>query len=174
MVGNFNHCAIENFHQSVRNQLPLKWIIAIAGNGLDIEGASPLEHWGNDLDSQTWDPCNFVLRRKKRQEPLQHTYSLLCDQAEENISTHPRRMCVQPADLDPDFTSGLLLLKDLIIAGWWWGTIKCIPRSACKGLNSLSILVAWGLWKHRNTCVLEGARPSIEMLLQSAANESNL
>jgi hypothetical protein len=28
-----------------------------------------------------------------------------------------------------------------------------------KGLNSLIILVAWEIWKHRNACVFEGVVP---------------
>jgi hypothetical protein len=47
---------------------------------------------------------HLCIKKKKAEEPLQHTYSPLCDQAEENISTHPHLMCVRPADLDPDFT----------------------------------------------------------------------
>jgi hypothetical protein len=54
---------------------------------------------------------------------------------------------------------------------YWWSKIT---RGSRKGLNSLIILVAWELWKHQNACVFEGARSSIEVLLQSVANESNL
>ncbi|KAG0516531.1 hypothetical protein BDA96_09G011000 [Sorghum bicolor] len=56
-------------------------------------------------------------------------------------------------------------------SGRWCSTNKGIPRGSCKGLNSLIILVAWELWKYRNACVFEGARPSIEVLHQSVANE---
>ena len=36
-----------------------------------------------------------------------------------------------------------------------------------KGLNSLIILVSWEIWKHRTSCVFEGASQDIKELLQS-------
>jgi hypothetical protein len=57
---------------------------------------------------------------------------------------------------------------------WWCCAIKSVPKNKRKGLNTLSILVAWELWKHQNACVFEGARPNIEVLLQSVANESTM
>lgn len=36
---------------------------------------------------------------------------------------------------------------------WWRNTIATSPKEAHKGLNSLIILLAWELWKHRNVCV---------------------
>jgi hypothetical protein len=49
-----------------------------------------------------------------------------------------------------------------------------VPKEQKSGLNSLIILVAWELWKHRNDCVFEGERPSVEVVLQKIANESSL
>jgi hypothetical protein len=57
---------------------------------------------------------------------------------------------------------------------WWCCTIKSVQKNKGKGLNTLIILVAWELWKHQNACVFEGARPNIEVLLQSVANESTM
>jgi hypothetical protein len=57
---------------------------------------------------------------------------------------------------------------------WWCNTIQAAPKDMWKGLNSLIILVAWEVWKHRNSCVLEGIRPSIQILLQTVTNESSL
>ena len=54
---------------------------------------------------------------------------------------------------------------------WWSCAIKSVPKNKRKGLNILIILVAWELWKHQNACVFEGARPNIEVLLQSLGNE---
>jgi hypothetical protein len=42
-----------------------------------------------------------------------------------------------------------------------------------KDLNSLIIVVAWEIWKHRNAIAFEGARPNIQTLL-TVANESSL
>jgi hypothetical protein len=45
--------------------------------------------------------------------------------------------------------------------GWWKRSTVAIPKEAHKGLNSLIILVAWEIWKHRNTCVFDNKRPSV-------------
>jgi hypothetical protein len=42
-----------------------------------------------------------------------------------------------------------------------------------KGLNSLTILVAWEIWKHRNASVFE-VLPNAKLLLQAVANEGIL
>jgi hypothetical protein len=54
--------------------------------------------------------------------------------------------------------------------------IRNVPMDRRKGLNSLVILVAWEIWKHRNPCVLEGVRLCISIVLQAVwqlANESS-
>jgi hypothetical protein len=43
-----------------------------------------------------------------------------------------------------------------------------------QDLNSLIIVVAWEIWKHRNAIAFEGARPNIQTLLLTVANESSL
>ena len=43
-----------------------------------------------------------------------------------------------------------------------------------KGLNSLIILVAWEIWKHRNVCVFEGASPNVQEVLHAMAIEGSL
>ena len=103
----------------------------------------------------------------------------LCDQAEENIQ-HTLISCVFARQIWTMIFQKLDLLSfapqgsNIRFSGWWCGTIKGVPRGSRKGLNSLIILVACELWKHRNACVFEGATPSTEVLLQSVANESNL
>jgi hypothetical protein len=49
-----------------------------------------------------------------------------------------------------------------------------VPKDLRKGLKSLIILVAWELWKHRNSIVFNGGRPDISELLLAVANESAL
>ena len=73
---------------------------------------------------------------------------------------------------------------NLVIAGpatsttsfsaWWSLTIKSVPKDRRRGLNSLIILVTWEIWKHRNACVFEGARPSVQLLLQTVSSECAL
>jgi hypothetical protein len=56
-------------------------------------------------------------------------------------------------------------------SAWWCSSIKSVPKDLKKGLNSLIILVTWEIWKHRNSCVFEGARPSVQVLLQQVSSE---
>jgi hypothetical protein len=42
------------------------------------------------------------------------------------------------------------------------------------GFNSLVILGAWILWKHRNRCVFDGIAPSLAAVLAQAGEERRL
>jgi hypothetical protein len=52
----------------------------------------------------------------------------------------------------------------LSFADWWRKTMRRVSKEHRKGVNSLIILGAWIIWKHRNACVFEGASPSISMI----------
>ena len=49
-----------------------------------------------------------------------------------------------------------------------------VPKAERKGLNSLIILVAWEVWKHRNSCVFKNATPSTREVLRAVSAEGNL
>jgi hypothetical protein len=51
--------------------------------------------------------------------------------------------------------------------------IKSVEKNLRKGLNSLIILVAWEIWKHRNSCVFEGAIPCVQGVVSAVAEEGN-
>jgi hypothetical protein len=38
---------------------------------------------------------------------------------------------------------------------WWRKVVKLVPKERRQGLNSLTILTTWEIWKHRNSCVFE-------------------
>jgi len=57
---------------------------------------------------------------------------------------------------------------------WWCQAIKGFDKKMRKGLNSLIILVAWELWKHRNACVFKGALPDVQLVLEAVTNEDVL
>uniref|UniRef100_A0A0A8Z1B8 Uncharacterized protein n=1 Tax=Arundo donax TaxID=35708 RepID=A0A0A8Z1B8_ARUDO len=46
-----------------------------------------------------------------------------------------------------------------------------VKKEDRKGVNSLIILGAWMLWKHRNACVFGGASPNLQELIRLAMGE---
>ena len=64
--------------------------------------------------------------------------------------------------------------RDQEFTGWWRKAAKRVPKEKKKGFNTLIILGAWLLWKHRNACVFEGASPSMNDLLRSFDDEHHL
>lgn len=64
--------------------------------------------------------------------------------------------------------------SDDSFSDWWCKAIKGLPKDLKKGLNSLIILCAWELWKHRNFCVFEGGRPDLQLVLQSVREDCSL
>jgi hypothetical protein len=43
-----------------------------------------------------------------------------------------------------------------------------------KGFNTLVILVAWCIWKHRNACVFYGVSPNSNAVLQQIQEDARL
>jgi hypothetical protein len=54
---------------------------------------------------------------------------------------------------------------------WWRRANETVGGAARKGLNSIFILGAWVLWKHRNSCVFDAAAPSLAVALSQAGEE---
>ena len=59
-------------------------------------------------------------------------------------------------------------------SGWWKRSIAAVPKEAHKGLNSLIILVAWEIWKHRNSCVFDNKRLSVQEVIRAVSSEGGL
>jgi len=47
-------------------------------------------------------------------------------------------------------------------------------KTSTKRVNSLVILSAWVIWKHRNACVFDGTTPNLQGALQSFKDECHL
>ena len=47
---------------------------------------------------------------------------------------------------------------------WWRKVDNSASGDLRKGLNSLVILGAWSIWRHRNDCVFNGATPNVIMI----------
>ncbi|GJN12953.1 hypothetical protein PR202_ga31282 [Eleusine coracana subsp. coracana] len=54
-----------------------------------------------------------------------------------------------------------------MFADWWRKAHKQATKEKRKGPNTLIILGAWILSKHRNSCVFEGAQPNIQKILSN-------
>ena len=61
-----------------------------------------------------------------------------------------------------------------MFADWWKKAERKIQKQHRKGFNSLCILGAWILWKHRNSCAFDGAAPNMQVALQAFHEESHL
>jgi hypothetical protein len=64
--------------------------------------------------------------------------------------------------------------EDDAFAEWWRKARKKTAKEKRKGLNTLIMLGAWILWKHRNACVFEGVQPSIQAIIREFTNEQQL
>jgi hypothetical protein len=49
--------------------------------------------------------------------------------------------------------------------------VEKIPRDLQSDFNSIVILGAWSLWRHRNDCVFNGRSPSLASTLTLAGDE---
>ena len=63
--------------------------------------------------------------------------------------------------------------REISFADWWRKATKNLPKEK-KGLNTVIILGARILWKHRNACVFDGAPPRISSLMQAFKDEEEL
>ena len=104
---------------------------------------------------------------------------LLCDQEEENIQ-HLLIGCVFARQFWYDIlhSIGLSALApqpvDSSFDAWWDKAVLTVSGDARKGSNSLIILGAWTIWKHRNDCVFNGATPILSTALNHAREEALL
>jgi len=103
----------------------------------------------------------------------------LCDQEEENVQ-HILTSCVFARQfwfevLQPLNLSHLTPSRSIdSFADWWRRSWKKLQKQHRKGFNSLCILGAWILWKHRNACVFDGMTPNLLRALQDFKDESLL
>jgi hypothetical protein len=64
--------------------------------------------------------------------------------------------------------------EDMIFQDWWRNAEGQVSKEKKKGFNTMVILVAWWLWKDRNTCVFDGASPSTRDVLQHIQEDATL
>lgn len=60
------------------------------------------------------------------------------------------------------------------LATWWRRAHRRVNRESKKGFNSLVMLVAWALWKHRNRCVFDKRPPRMQDIQREIIEEATL
>jgi len=103
----------------------------------------------------------------------------LCDQEEETIQ-HLLTSCVMARQVCFKLFSLMNLANSMpqqnerSFAEWCRKMISRVSKEHRKGVNSLIILGAWIIWKHRNACVFEGVSPSLSTIWSELKNEHSL
>uniref|UniRef100_A0A0A9CVB5 Reverse transcriptase zinc-binding domain-containing protein n=1 Tax=Arundo donax TaxID=35708 RepID=A0A0A9CVB5_ARUDO len=103
----------------------------------------------------------------------------LCDQENETVQ-HLLTTCVFARQVWHKIFEplGLLTLvprrSEKCFADWWRKSVRKGRKEQRKGLNTLIILGAWVIWKHRNSCVFNGTSPSLQMVLNEFDSEHHL
>jgi hypothetical protein len=63
--------------------------------------------------------------------------------------------------------------SDQSFDNWWRKVDGAVSGDYNLGLNSLVILGAWSIWRHRNDCVFNGASPNVNLALAMAREEAH-
>ena len=106
------------------------------------------------------------------------TKCLLCDQEEESIQ-HLLIGCVFARQFWFSLLQhvGLSSLTpqpgDSAWEDWWEKPEAATAGDVRKGLNSIVILGAWSIWKHRNDCTFNGVVPNINTALSIAKDDAH-
>jgi hypothetical protein len=104
---------------------------------------------------------------------------VFCDQEQENIQ-HILTTCVLARDFWFKILSQFGLeakepkQREASFTEWWKRVIEGLSKNIMKDLNSVIILGAWTLWKHRNSVVFDKARPSIQALMRAFEEDYQL
>jgi hypothetical protein len=104
------------------------------------------------------------------------TLCVLCDQEKETIN-HLLAGCVFARQFWFYFLQrlGLSVLSPQPGSEsleWWLQAVSVTDKALKWGLNSLIILGAWILWKHRNDIIFNGATPHLSTALSNAGEEA--
>uniref|UniRef100_A0A453L310 Uncharacterized protein n=1 Tax=Aegilops tauschii subsp. strangulata TaxID=200361 RepID=A0A453L310_AEGTS len=57
---------------------------------------------------------------------------------------------------------------------WWLRAKAQTPPTLRKALQSITLLVPWMIWKQRNECVFDNARPLIDALVDRIKDWPNV
>jgi hypothetical protein len=140
---------------------------------------------------KTWAPskCKFFIwlvehdrcwtADKLAKRGLDHPeHCPLCDQQPETIS-HLLVSCVFARQVWAGLLQpvGLVTLvpqpTEASFESWWRASsLQVQDEQQRKGFNSLVVLGAWVIWKHRNRCVFDGLAPCVSAALPAAREQA--
>lgn len=123
-----------------------------------------------------WKRC-WTADRLQSRGMLHPSACMLCDESEETID-HILIACVFARETWFRALSWLGMERltptpmDASFQGWWRRANRRAATEERRGLNSLVMLVAWELWKQRNRCVFDAAKPCVQTVLQQIKDEA--
>jgi hypothetical protein len=122
------------------------------------------------------DRC-WTAERLARRGLQHHPRCLLCDQLPETmhhlilacpfsrqvwheVLARLRMTCQPPTD------------ADATLDDWWRRARQGTPKIMRKGLDSITLLTPWLIWKHHNACVFDRSQPSVFGLVDDIMEEA--
>lgn len=102
---------------------------------------------------------------------------LLCDQEEEDMQ-HLLTKCVFSREVwfcifnKVGMCSLTPSAQEGSFSDWWCRANQATSSSQRKGLNSMIMLVAWEIWKHRTRCVFDGLPPRPQQVVRAIMEEA--
>jgi hypothetical protein len=123
------------------------------------------------------DRC-WTAERLQRHGLQHHPRCLLCDQEPESMQ-HLLLACPLSRHVWHD-TLALLRLtcrppdNEPSLSEWWILARQATPKQMRKGLATVTLLIPWLIWKHRNACVFEGERPTVQRVCEQFRVEATL
>jgi uncharacterized protein (DUF2236 family) len=126
-------------------------------------------HWKANID-RCW-----TAERLARRGLQHHPRCLLCDQMPETIQ-HLSAGCSFTRQVWHDILSWLRMTctpptADDTLFDWWDAAKQRTPKPLRKALGSVTLLIPWMVWKHRNMCVFDRAPPSASNLTHQIKDE---
>jgi hypothetical protein len=122
---------------------------------------------------------NFTIFRFSKYEWHHHARCPLCDQLPEMMH-HLLLECPFSQQIWYKILAWLRMTcrppcgNDASLFDWWITARQQMLKPLHKGLASATLLTPWMLWKHRNSCIFEQARPSASALIGQIKNEAAL
>lgn len=116
-----------------------------------------------------------------QEKPTTPSLVSLMRSSQRECSTSSYYLCFHPGILVQGLTAAGIILQrcapgwhEVSFAEWWRKVVKKVPKEQKKGFNTLVIVGAWLIWKHRNSCVFEGNSPSMNEVLRFFRDEHHL